>query len=185
MGSDGFRARRPRALYAGTMHSAATEAATVVPNPAGRSTAPHARAQRRQGALRVAFGVYLLAVCVIVFAPQPDAERFTGIVAVLARAIEPWGIPFEIGYTVLEFTANIALFVPFGILVPLIAPLWHPWLVIASGFAVSCLIEFIQTGLPSRFPTASDLLANTLGTALGVGLLALFTRLRSHSRRSA
>ena len=143
------------------------------------------RTHDRQPLLRLVFGLYLLAVCVIVFAPQPDAERFTGIVAVVARALETWGIPFEIGYPVLEFAANVALFVPFGILVPLIAPLWHPWLVIASGFALSCLIEFVQTALPSRFPTASDLLANTLGTALGVGMLAVFTRLRSRTRRSA
>ena len=142
------------------------------------------RTHDRQLLLRLVFGLYLLAVCVIVFAPQPDAERFTGIVAVVARALETWGIPFEIGYPVLEFAANVALFVPFGILVPLIAPLWHPWLVIASGFALSCLIEFVQTALPSRFPTASDLLANTLGTALGVGLLAVFAR-RSRTRRSA
>lgn len=135
--------------------------------------------------MRLVFGLYLVAVCVIVFAPQADAERFTGVVAIVARALESWGVPVEIGYPVLEFAANIALFVPFGMLVPLIAPLWHPWLVIASGFAVSCLIEFIQTALPSRFPTASDLLANTLGTALGVALLALVTRLRSGSRRSA
>lgn len=136
------------------------------------------RGHGSQRALRITFGLYLLAVCVIVFAPQPDAERFTGIVAIVARAIEPWGVPFELGYPVLEFAANIALFVPFGMLVPLIAPLWHPWLVIASGLAVSCLIEFTQTALPSRYPTVSDLLANTLGTALGVALLALVMRLR-------
>lgn len=135
----------------------------------------------RQRVLRLVFGLYLLAVCVIVFAPQPDTGQFTGIVAVIARAIEPWGVPFELGYTVLEFGANIALFVPFGMLVPLIAPLWHPWLVIASGLAVSCLIEFTQTALPSRYPTASDLLANTLGTALGVALLSLLLRLRSRA----
>lgn len=160
----------PRAPYAGTMHTTA---------------APPARAHGRQLTVRLVFGLYLFAVCVIVFAPQPDAERFTGIVAIVARALEGWGVPFEIGYPVLEFAANVALFVPFGILVPLIAPLWHPWLVIASGFALSCLIEFTQTALPSRFPTASDLLANTLGTALGVGLLAAFMRLRSRARRSA
>ncbi|MET0853184.1 MAG: VanZ family protein [Microterricola sp.] len=167
------------------MHSAATQTATTAPTTSGRSAAPHARTRGRQRALRLAFGLYLLALCVIVFAPQPDAERFTGIVAVIARAFEPWGIPFEIGYPVLEFSANIALFVPFGILVSLIAPLWHPWLVIASGLAASCLIEFTQTALPSRFPTASDLLANTLGTALGVALLALFVRLRSRASSSA
>ncbi|WP_162243491.1 VanZ family protein [Leifsonia sp. Root4] len=149
------------------------------------TAAPPAPAHGRQLTVRLVFGLYLFAVCVIVFAPQPDAERFTGIVAIVARALEGWGVPFDIGYPVLEFAANVALFVPFGILVPLIAPLWHPWLVMASGFALSCLIEFTQTALPSRFPTASDLLANTLGTALGVGLLAAFMRLRSRARRSA
>ncbi|AMB59396.1 VanZ family protein [Microterricola viridarii] len=120
------------------------------------------------------FAAYLVALALIVFTPGSDAERVTGILASVAHAVEAWGVPFELGYGVLEFGANIVLFVPFGLLLGMNAPLWHPWLVVATGLATSCLIEFVQLGLPSRFSTASDLLANTLGTVLGVALLALW-----------
>ncbi len=132
---------------------------------------------------------YLLALAWVVWAPGEDAERATGIVALVAHMVEAWGVPFNLGYGVLEFGANIALFVPLGILLPLNAPLWHPWLVIATGLAASCLIELVQTGLPTRVSSASDLLANTLGTAVGVALLALWRRARpaaqAHARARA
>lgn len=129
------------------------------------------------------FAAYLAALAWIVFAPGADAERATGIVAIVAHAVEALSVPFELGYTVLEFAANVALFAPFGLLLALNAPLWHPWLVVAAGLALSCLIEFVQLGLPTRFSTASDLLANTLGTALGIALLALWRRAWASGRR--
>ncbi|WP_172829734.1 VanZ family protein [Microterricola viridarii] len=131
------------------------------------------------------FAVYLAALAWIVFAPGDDAERATGIVALVAHTIEAWGVPFELGYGVLEFTANIALFVPFGVLLSLSAPHWHPWLVIATGLASSCLIELVQTGLPTRVASPTDLLANTVGTAVGVGLFLAWERLRRRPRAAS
>lgn len=78
-------------------------------------SAPLAR-RRLTLASRVALVPYLVTLALIVWLPGDDAEAVTGIVATTARMLETWGIPFEVGYPVLEFTANIALFVPFGVL---------------------------------------------------------------------
>lgn len=127
---------------------------------------------------RVALALYLLVLGWVVFAPGDDAERATGLVAVLARALEQFAVPFELGYPVLEFAANVALFAPFGLLLGLLAPAWPHWLVISAGFALSAAVELVQTQLPTRYATVSDVVANTLGTAVGLGLLHTTTRLR-------
>lgn len=134
--------------------------------------------------VRGVFAVYLVAVALIVFLPGGDPEHVTGVLVFLARALEAAegiGIPFDVGYTIVEFTANIALFAPFGLLLGLLAPLWPSWLVIASGFAMSAGIEFIQTMLPTRYSTVSDVIANTLGTAIGIVVLRVWSRRRDHT----
>lgn len=133
---------------------------------------------------RAVFAVYLVAVGLIVFLPGGDAEHVTGVLAFLARALEAaegLGVPFEVGYTIVEFTANIALFVPFGVLLGVLAPRWPSWLVIASGFAMSATIECVQTMLPTRYPTVSDVIANTLGAAIGITVVHLWSRRRDRA----
>lgn len=120
---------------------------------------------------------YLVALALIVWLPGQDAEAVTGIVAMTARMLEDWGISFEIGYPVLEFTANIALFAPFGMLVTLAWPALPSWAVIVAGAATSVLIEIVQIALPTRFPTVSDVVANTLGAAIGVAVVWIGRRM--------
>src|SRR5690606_8983048 len=111
--------------------------------------------------------------------PGEDAEKATGIVETAARLLAAWGLPFEIGYPVLEFLANVVLFVPFGALVMLSFPALRWWQVILLGCATSTTIELVQILLPSRFPTVSDVVANTLGTAAGRVAAAVVRRPRS------
>lgn len=132
---------------------------------------------------RLGAGCYLLALGWLVLTPADTAGRVTGIVATLAHALDPLGIPFAISYGVLEFTANIALFVPFGVFaftaIPLRAPaVSSTLLVIASGCLLSTGIELLQLIVPGRVSTPSDVAANTLGTALGVALVWFASRPR-------
>ena len=80
-------------------------------------------------------------------------------------------------YSATEFLANIALFVPFGILVSLLWPHRPAWAVIALGLATSGAIELAQLlFLPHRVADVRDLVANTLGTAVGVAVLLIVRR---------
>jgi len=126
-----------------------------------------------------------VAVGFIVWSPQPDAGAFTGVVAIAARWLEALGLPFEPTYIVLEFLANIALFVPFGILA-LTAFRWmRVWSATAAGFFTSCLIEGVQLFLPTRFSTISDLVANTAGALIGALLVAGWRRRQGRRELSA
>ncbi|MDO5745979.1 MAG: VanZ family protein, partial [Micrococcaceae bacterium] len=70
---------------------------------------------------------------------------------------------------------NVALFVPFGDLAAAWVRRW--WAVVALGFGASCLIELGQGLLLSaRYPSVWDIVANTLGTALGAAVFLLVQR---------
>jgi glycopeptide antibiotics resistance protein len=64
---------------------------------------------------------------------------------------------------------NVALFLPLGFLVPLLAP-WFDrwWRTVGAGFALSAAIELSQVAFPGvRRPDVNDVLMNTLGAAIG------------------
>ena len=63
---------------------------------------------------------------------------------------------------------NAALFLPLGAALSVAG--WRPWRTIALGALLSCGLETAQFVIPGRDPSLSDVLFNTLGTALGVGL---------------
>ena len=78
----------------------------------------------------------------------------------------PW-----LTYGVIEFCANILLFVPFGVILALALPTRRR-LVLPIALAVTVVIELGQAVLlTQRTPSLRDVLANFLGAA--VGLLAV------------
>jgi glycopeptide antibiotics resistance protein len=120
---------------------------------------------------RVLLAVYLPLVACIVFSPSDEVTNSSGFVVWVSDHIHQMRDDFPPAYVALEFTANIAMFVPFGILVPL-AFARLPWYAtLALGFATTLSIELVQSTLPSRFSTVSDVVANTLGAAIGLLVL--------------
>jgi glycopeptide antibiotics resistance protein len=64
---------------------------------------------------------------------------------------------------------NVLLFVPLGLLVPLVLPrMDRRWRVLALGAGVSLLVELAQLPMPGvRRADVNDLLMNVAGTAFG------------------
>jgi len=117
---------------------------------------------------RVLLVPYAIALGLIVLLPAATAGRVTGLVFRLARFVsEHAGVSLSTTYTLFEFAANIALFVPFGALVALAWPRTNAWWIILMGFSASAAIELVQTMVPGRVTTLSDVIANTLGTIVG------------------
>ncbi|AYF98956.1 VanZ family protein [Protaetiibacter intestinalis] len=131
--------------------------------------------------LRIVFAAYLVAVGFAVWAPNPADGAYAGVLAMPARWLASLGLPFEPSYAVLEFTANIAMFVPFGVLA-MTAFRMRVWSTTLAGLATSALIEGVQLFLPTRYSTVSDLVANTAGALVGALLVAAVRR--SRTRRS-
>lgn len=122
---------------------------------------------------------YLVALGLIVFLPADDAAQVTGLVDVLADVAASLGAPYDEAAIVIEFVANIVLFVPFGVLAALAWRDLPVWAIVVLGFATSLAIELVQLGLPTRYPTVSDVIANTTGAAIGCLVVA---RLHRQSR---
>lgn len=130
------------------------------------------------------FPLYLIGLGWIVFAPGEDASKVTGVVDWVAARLGASGFNEAHAYTVLEFLANIALFVPFGMLMALVFVRLPWWLITTLGCATSITIELIQLALPTRYSTLSDVIANTAGAAAGALLIYFVRRARHQNSRA-
>jgi glycopeptide antibiotics resistance protein len=119
---------------------------------------------------------YLLVVAWITLDPfPPDPHRNTLLEGLLAACASTPLLAW-ITFDVVEFTANILLFVPMGFLFAMLLGRGRWWLAFAIGVAATLTIEFVQLFLPARVSDPRDLLANTLGTAVGILVVAVGTR---------
>ncbi|WP_243075651.1 VanZ family protein [Microbacterium sp. SS28] len=126
---------------------------------------------------RVWLAVYVAVLAAIAFWPSP-VDREAGPLLAYIQSIVPW-----LTYERIEFTANIVLFVPLGILLTLILRKrrWVLPLALGATFA----IEAIQAALLSeRTPAISDIIANVLGAAIGM-LVVLLAQRWSQTRNTA
>ncbi|MHA7269799.1 VanZ family protein [Arthrobacter sp. HLT1-20] len=127
---------------------------------------------------RLAVGLmaaYLVALALIVFWPTPVDRPAAGSLHRVIAWLHLHGMPAFIDYAQIEFSANILLFVPMGI----IAAVWTKKALwgLVIGFLTSCTIELSQSlFLAARFPSMLDVLANTLGAGIGAGIYYLAHR---------
>lgn len=115
--------------------------------------------------------------------PLLDPLRFPRELIELVQTKGPMAIASD--WLVWEFTLNMALFVPFGLILRRVLE-WPRAAVLLAALATSILIELTQyTGnwglapCPYRFADTTDLFTNTLGALIGIGLEATIPRLLS------
>ena len=129
--------------------------------------------------------VYLVALALITLSPAPMDDGTTGMINTVLAWLHDHGVPVWVNYELTEFTANIALFLPVGLLGVVLVGVDRWWLTVLAGFLLSSAIELSQLlFLPSRFPTLFDVLANTTGAVLGALLAMLAVDAAASRRRS-
>lgn len=85
----------------------------------------------------------------------------------------------------LNIIGNFAMFIPTGIMTPLIYKhLDGLKKTVLTGFGISLAIEIIQLPFASRASDIDDLLLNTAGVLAGYGILCLIRRVKKISSRS-
>ena len=131
------------------------------------------------GRMLAVYAVLVVGITMVVDPAPLLREAAVGIVAVM-----DWPSGDATRDTViaaLEVFANVALFVPVGLLVALRWRGLYWWEVVALGLAVSMTVEATQLAvLDSREATVRDLSSNTVGAALGVALAATLVAVRRH-----
>ena len=125
---------------------------------------------------------YVGVVLLVTMWPTPMDTGFPAAVDRLLAIMHRYGVPEWFGFTKLEFSANVAMFVPLGFLLTLTLPKRGWWVALLLLPAFSGAIELTQgQWLTARFATVSDVIANTLGGWIGL-ILAALVRAVVHER---
>ena len=126
---------------------------------------------------------YVVVVLLITQWPLPPDPYGPGWVQSALAWLHDVGLPQAVDVPLVEALANVAMFVPLGLLLPA-ATLLRPWAAVPVGAVFSTLIELSQLAfLPHRFPTVQDVVMNTLGAAIGAAVV-LAVRARRARRAS-
>lgn len=130
----------------------------------------------RRDIFTVLFALYIFAVFYVTGA----GTLYDGLLYRLEfRPEEVHMVPFSDGLDISAYL-NILLFIPFGLLVPILwADLGHPLALVCSGFGFSLLIELSQL-LNRRRTDIDDLILNTLGALLGYAVFKGITQIAKH-----
>ena len=126
---------------------------------------------------------YIVVVLVITMWPSPPDPGSNPLLLRLLDWAHGAGLPAAFDLVTAEVVANVAMFVPLGLLLATSARVSRPWLAVAVGLALSAAIETVQIALPGRHPTVQDVVANTAGAALGAAAVVAVRALRRRRAR--
>lgn len=139
----------------------------------------------------ILFGVYLILLCYFLFFAEIMGRTYLG------RTYHYNLIPFReigrflkyreaLGFTAvfLNLAGNVFVFVPYGMLLPLLAHRCRRfWYVVLLGFDFSLLVEVIQLISKVGSFDVDDLLLNTIGGAIGYLCFVLANAFRNRHLR--
>jgi VanZ family protein len=137
---------------------------------ANRTSAP----RRSRLPWLIALGCYTVLVALVVGWPTPVDTNARAPLSELFATLYGFGVPAWFDYAFLEKSANVAMFVPFGVLLTgMDRRRW--WWGVLGPAAVSGVAELAQhLLLPDRFATWTDVAANSAGAAVGVAMTCAF-----------
>ncbi|WP_396644936.1 VanZ family protein [Microbacterium sp.] len=116
----------------------------------------------------------LAVVLAATLSPTPIDQGYEGAIARVLSVLHRNGVPDWFGYRWVEFTANVAMFVPLGFFLSIVFPTRFRWIALPLIPSVSFALETLQFFvLPRRFATVNDVIANTIGGWTGIALAAL------------
>lgn len=155
-----------------------------VPDESGARADASALARRARHRTRVGLSAmlllpYVLIVLLMTMSAVPLDRGYGTVIRGMLRTLHHHGVPAWVGYTQLEFTANVIMFLPLGLLLGLALPRRMTWLALLLMPAFSAVIELTQAvALSERFATIQDVVANSIGGWVGVMLALIIVAAR-------
>lgn len=129
---------------------------------------------------RIALTTYLVGLALVGFWPVPVDKPIQNRLATVLNYLHEVGVPRWVDYQFVEASANLALFIPLGILVAVALPTRPWWLLCGIGLSASFFMELGQLlFIAARFASLTDIVTNTLGGVIGIScarLVAAWTR---------
>lgn len=149
-------------------------------------TAPRSGGAQRRWLLRAIALAYGVCLAGVAFWPTTVDEPVVETIYTTIKTARRHGAPRLLTHALLDFIANIGLFLPVGVLIALLVGGRLLTVALLTGPVISAIIETSQTlFLPGRYGDVSDVIANSIGATLGVMMVVLGRRLlraRSLSR---
>ncbi|WP_404593767.1 VanZ family protein [Paenarthrobacter histidinolovorans] len=128
---------------------------------------------------RIALTAYLIGLAVVGFWPTPVDKPIHGTLVSVLKYLRGLGLPGWFDYHFVEASANVAMFIPLGILTAMALPTKSWWYLASIGLLASFCMELGQLlFLSARFASPIDVVTNTSGAALGILSARLFARNR-------
>ena len=135
--------------------------------------------RRRGGAAWLAAALIASLSLVAAFTLTPNTGLGDAVLTDPRVDLGPWGYLREPGYWLYldERTLNVALFIPLGMTLALLARDPVRWALLAVGLAAPWVIEGLQWVLPfDRGPQVNDLVDNSTGFLVGFTVGLVITR---------
>ena len=139
---------------------------------------------RRHPVLSALTGVYLGGLAWMTLTPMPFETKRASVIEIAVAGLHRYPVTNWVTTAGFEVAIKVAIFVPFGLLLVLLAGRRRWVLVVFVGVLTSCWIELAQSiWIPSRAADGRDVLANSAGVLVGallaVALISLADR-RAH-----
>lgn len=128
---------------------------------------------------------YLGLVGWMTLGPQPNSALFRAGAHLAIRVLDRLGLEGSYSQSQLEFGANIAMFVPIGLFFCLLFGARRWWLALIVAMWMTCAIEVTQLLIPGRVFDVRDLVSNSIGAIIGIGVVLLASIGSRRGARSA
>lgn len=123
-------------------------------------------------------GAYAVALVVIALWPNHIDSAFDVNQTFAGQWLLDRGVTNYEAYWLIEFWSNVALYGPLGIFAMAMLPTLRWWQAVVLAVAVSGTFELLQGLLSGRTASPQDVVANTLGAAIGAGLVVAVRAVR-------
>jgi glycopeptide antibiotics resistance protein len=128
---------------------------------------------------------YLALVGWITLGPQPLDTQDQRLLSRILSFFGNHDATKWINYNLVEFSANIAMFVPLGLFFLLLLGRKRAWLAMLLGVTLTVGIETAQIFIAGRVSDPRDVLANSTGTLIGVIAALIITAPAARRARRA
>jgi glycopeptide antibiotics resistance protein len=128
---------------------------------------------------------YLALVGWITLGPQPLNNQDDRLLARILSYFGTHDATKWITYNFVEFSANVAMFVPLGLFFLLLLGRKRAWLAMLIGVLLTVGIETAQLFIAGRVSDPMDVLANSIGTLIGVLVALVITAPAARRARRA
>lgn len=129
---------------------------------------------------RIALAAYLTGLALVAYWPTPVDRPVHGTITSILKYLHTHGVPGWFDYHFVEASANVAMFIPLGVLAAKAMPTKAAWHLAVIGLLASLCMEVGQLlFISARFSSSIDVVTNVCGAVIGIFAVRALARIGS------